>query len=75
MSSKFLESDEIDSKIFAGRCLTLLGEILKRLSNIEEYLEDTFHVPQEYQRKNLSRETQQSYEQDDRDIYDYEDED
>lgn len=44
MSRKFLESDEVDSKIFYGRVLTLLGEILRALDNQSKFLESQFYM-------------------------------
>lgn len=51
MTSKILESDEVDSKVFRGRVLTLLGDILTNQNSLRIYLEDAFHVPEEYQRQ------------------------
>lgn len=51
MTRNFLESDEVDSKKFQGRVLTLLGEILSNQNSLRIYLEDAFHVPEEYQRQ------------------------
>lgn len=70
MSRKFLESDVVDSKIFEGRVLTLLGEILRNQNSLRVYLEDAFHVPEEYQRKGKDTD----YEESEDDIPDEEDE-
>lgn len=48
MSSKFLESDVVDSKIFAGRVLTLLGELVTEVRATQRFLEEKFFVPSEY---------------------------
>lgn len=64
MSSKFLESETLDSKIFAGRVLTLLGEILSHQNSLRIYLEDAFHVPKEYQREDRDTDYEEDEESD-----------
>lgn len=47
MPRNILESDEIDSKIFAGRVLSLLGEIIQEQQNQRRFLEEKFFFPTE----------------------------
>lgn len=65
MNQKFLESDEVDSKIFQGRVLSLLGEILQHQNSLRIYLEDAFHVPKESQRQDRDTDYTESEEDED----------
>lgn len=51
MTGKFLESESLDSKIFAGRVLSLLGDVLAEVRRTQSFLEERFHVPSEYPRE------------------------
>lgn len=56
MTSKLLESDGNWTREFAGRVLTMLGEILRNQNSMRIYLEDAFHVPGQFRRDNDSEE-------------------
>lgn len=45
MPRNILESDEVDSKIFAGRVLTMLGEIMQEQKYFRKTLEDALYLP------------------------------
>lgn len=67
MTQKFLESDKVDSKIFQGRVLSLLGEILQNQNSMRIYLEDAFHVPGTNRRYDSDEEEVQSYDTEEED--------
>lgn len=69
MTSKFLESDEVDSKIFAGRVLTLLGEILSEIHNQHRKLEEMSYFPSDGERA-MYREVDESINEDEDDVED-----
>lgn len=45
MTRNILESDEVDSKIFAGRVMTLLGDIIEEQKYFRKLLEDSLYLP------------------------------
>lgn len=70
MSSKILESDEVDSKYFKQAftaCIGLLQDIIVEVRNTQEFLEHSFHVPKEHQKANQydGEESDESEDEDD----------
>lgn len=45
MTRNILESDEVDSKIFAGRVITLLGEIIAKQDAFQKALDEALYLP------------------------------
>lgn len=45
MTRNILESDEVDSKIFAGRVITLLGEIIENQKRFQRTLDEALYLP------------------------------
>lgn len=74
MTSKFLESDLLDSKIFAGRVLTMLGDLDAKLNGIADFLEERMFFPRDNAPESDSDESASDDARNDSDIYDGDDE-